>query len=144
MSESTHAERILEDFAGNGGHAVAISVGIPDWELGRITLRVAGDGAVVVEQRGSVGDNDYTARWTSEETAAFAALLREEALLGIAPVPGDRQPDDAPVDLIVFDGAEAVHSASVWEADRERDAHLDRVLKTFDSTVRAVSGGKLP
>jgi len=144
MSDSTHAARILEDFVGNGGHVVAISIGIPDWELGRVTLRVAGDGSVRVEQRGSAGNNDYTARWTSEETARFAALLRAEALVRIAPVPGDRQPDDVPVDIAVLDAGAAVHSASVWHADREHDPHLDRILKAVDEIVHAVSGGKLP
>jgi len=144
MSEPTHAERVLGDFVGNAGHVVAISVGIPDWELGRVTLRVAGDGAVRVEQRGSAGDNDYTATWAAARTERFAALLRDNAALDLAPIPGDRLPDDVPVDVVVMDGEETVHSAALWHADREQDPHLDAILTAVDDAVREVSGGALP
>jgi|GEM_PF-1769547 len=144
VKTSATAASVLDSMAGNGERSVAVSVGIPDWRTGRVTLQVAGDGTVRVDQRSSTGDNVYTAKWAPERVASFARDLREARILDIAPVPGPREPGDVPVEIVVTDGSNVAHHVSVWHADRYDDPHLDQVLKAVDGAVGEISGGALP
>lgn len=55
-----------------------------------------------------------------------------------------RDPDDAPVHLVLRSGDTAAHEARLWHADRFDDARLDRLLRRWQELTEEITEGALP
>lgn len=135
---------MLENLGDNQGATLSVAVGIPDWDTGRLTLTLRGDGLVTARQERTAGDRLWEARWDKERVAAIARDMRRAGLLEIQPRDGARKPGDVPVHIELRSADEVVYAQDLWHGDRYFDVRLDDVLKRVDNLLAEISGGVLP
>lgn len=124
--------------------SVEISTGTEHWEVGEITLVVAGSGAVEVIHRRAGRERRYTGSLSHDEVADFSRRLAENGFLELAPTRTDYVPDEATVTLALRRGGEDLHRAFLPEGERHDRDELDRLIRDYEQLVERVTGGALP
>jgi hypothetical protein len=124
--------------------ALELSVGQEDFRNGEVTLLVEGSGAMRVVQRRAGAAREWEGRLPEARVAALSDELAELDLRTVAPPGAGRDPDDAPVHLVLRSGGAAAHEARLWHADRFGDARLDHLLRRWQELTEELTHGALP
>lgn len=147
MTEPTAAPAptpLLAELAKQPGVAISLAIGTEHFREGLITLTVASDGKVRVEQLRSGETRRFDATWTAAEVTAFGKGLVDDGIGDIAVIPGPRNPGDVPLDLSLSKDGASIWHMDVWHGDRYKSPAVDKVLNRLDATVRALTKGELP
>jgi hypothetical protein len=121
-----------------------LSVGQQHFRNGVVTLVVEGSGAMRVVQLRSGAEREWEGRLPAERVAALSEELAALDLRTVASPGRGRDPDDAPVHLVLRSGDAAAHEAQLWHADRFEDARLDRLLQRWQALTEEITDGALP
>jgi len=120
-----------------------LSVGQEHFRNGAVTLVVEASGAMRVVQLRSGAEREWEGQLPEERVAALSAELAELDLGSVASPGRGRDPDDAPVHLVLRSGG-AAHEARLWHADRYENARLDRLLQRWQALTEELTDGALP
>ena len=140
MASDTDIRRLADD----PDLSVEISTGTEHWQVGEITLIVAGSGDVEVIHRQAGAENRYTGSLSHDELADFSRRLSDDGFLELAPTRTEYVPDEATVTLALRRGGEDLHRAFLPEGERHDRDELDRLIRDYEQLVERVTGGALP
>jgi hypothetical protein len=140
MASDADIRRLAED----PDLSVEISTGTEHWEVGQITLVVAGTGDVEVIHRQAGAEHRYTGNLSGEELADFGRRLADEGFLELAPTRTEYVPDETTVTLALRRGGEDLHRAHLPEGERHDRDELDRLIRDYEQLVERVTDGALP
>jgi hypothetical protein len=124
--------------------SVEISTGTEHWQVGEITLVVAGSGDVEVIHRQAGTETRYTGSLDHDELEHFSRGLADNGFLELAPTRTEYVPDESTVTLALRRGGEDLHRAFLPEGERHDRDELDRLIRDYEQLVERVTGGALP
>jgi hypothetical protein len=124
--------------------SVEISTGTEHWQVGEITLVVAGSGDVEVIHRQAGRETRYAGSLDHDELAHFSRGLADNGFLELAPSRTEYVPDESTVTLALRRGGDDLHRAFLPEGERHDRDGLDRLIRDYEQLVERVTGGALP
>jgi hypothetical protein len=143
----TQRETSMDDWLHTLDHhadvAVVIRQGTEHFDDGLITLVVRGDGNVTVEQLTRGKTQQYTTKLDAARIATLGSTFAAHRFTAARTTTLPREPGDTQVVLRIDQGDTLAFNVQLWDADRYKDADLDAILRTADTLIYEVSGGKL-
>jgi len=119
-------------------------MGIENWQKGKVTMLVHGDGKVEIVNARAGKEFRFSHRLAPDAVKAYGAVLAAAGLDTLKSRPGPREPGDTPVVLRLLRGTKVLASASVWYADRYDLPALDKVVESWEALVKESTKGELP